>query len=822
MPTKPKHYAVFILNENGSGTVKQFDTWQEAKAAYTAESASNKAVYLYPQPMKAIGAGTTPIEAPAKTPVTFTAVQNTGAFAWPPHPALPRPTTPGGVFSDDYNRYNEWQDYCLQHPTHRECSIPGKPKFGTESLVCGLGMGTWESTDGTEYPVSQPKVMFADGMGGTFEPPPETPPWAPDEGTPFRRWYAPCEYPNGFREYKDFQLTAFKELIFGTISGSTVIAIDRLALMRASRKLMQYSGNVPSQVLIEEGVLPRDLPESERELEINALREYTAGQPVFNTNFTDAAMHVYVQFPLKPLNDDNSEELDPITELVYVTVTETSNIHQVGSRTADVFRSGFITPSPDGPLNLYYDEEAGTGTGEWNVTMASPTELTFTFTPTGDTPADARPPEGWAGVAVRGPTPDPMDTLGGDFEGVDITGVPPGGTHQGPWVYNYDPVNILLESDFDNHYYTNGMGGYFAIAIPPPDCDPTDTLVNENATEPITYDAGCGEWTIGTLTYNVYADGTCGFYDQSLYSTYNEGVVGNCNGNTYSVDSSGNITSEPTISGYEGEESYITIPTGASVVSATRVRPQYQAGGTGEWTPWNYTASGTLYGSDSSYNYYSDGAGGYTSEPIAPPCDSAGYHYSNNGPYDLTYDAGCGSVTIGYYYENAYADGNCGTYTTTDNSCTPGDFTTCMGNIYTVDSVGEVTSRPECQDSNLYSGQSGWSYDGCNWSYSEPCQSSGTDYGVDPNNSCQNVYADGNCGTYTSSNGSCDGPTCEDPSAHSDGFDGWSWDGCYWSYNQFWECDPEGTDLGVDPTDDCQSVYADGMCGTYTNSNGNC
>ena len=135
MPTKPKHYAVFILNENGSGVVKQFDTWQQAKAAYAAESAEGKAVYLYPQPMKSIGAGTTPIEAPAKTPVTFTAVQNTGEFAWPPHPPLPRPTAPGGVFDDVTARYNEWKDYCIQHPTHRECSIPGKPKFGTESLV---------------------------------------------------------------------------------------------------------------------------------------------------------------------------------------------------------------------------------------------------------------------------------------------------------------------------------------------------------------------------------------------------------------------------------------------------------------------------------------------------------------------------------------------------------------------------------------------------------------------------------------------------------------------------------------------------------------
>ena len=547
--------------------------------------------------------------------------------------------------------------------------------------------------------------------------------------------------------------------------------------MSATRKLFEYSGNVASQIGTEHGVLPRDVAMEDRELEVNALRDYEIGQPVFNLDFQDAAMYVSVTFPLKPTDDEEpGEPLEPVTEPVSLVVTETGNTHNVGSRTAPVYRTGFQTPSPNGPMNTNYDYSKGTGTGEWSVTMSSFTDLEFTFTPTGDTPADARPPSGWAGVVVRGTNPDPTNPFGGEFEGVDTTGVAAGGTHQGPWVYDYDAANILLESDFDNHYYTNGTGGYYAVAIPETDCDPVDTLVNENATEPITYDAGCGEWTIGTLTYNVYADGTCGFYDQSLYSTYNAGVIGTCNGNTYSVDSSGTVTSEPIISGYEGEESYVTIPTGASVLSGTRVRPQYQSGGTGEWTPWNYTASGTLYGSDASYNYYSDGAGYYTSEPISNPCDPADYHYSNNGPYDLMYDAGCGSITIGVYYENTYADGNCGTYTTTDKSSTPGDFTTCMGNIYTVDSTGNVTSRPECD-------------------------SSGTNYGVDPNNSCQNIYADGNCGTYTSSNGSCDEPSC----------------------------DSSGTYLasGSEPTyynSDCGQMgngwtdyteYADGSCGTY-------
>jgi hypothetical protein len=649
--------------------------------------------------------------------------------------------------------------------------------------------------------------MLADGVGGTF---PSTETWTPEEGIPFRKWYAPCEYPDGFREYNDFFATSVKELIFGTLSGPTVLSINRVALIQATRKLFVYNGNVASQIGTEYGVLPRGIPIGERELEVNALRDYEIGQPVFSPDFQDAAMYVSVTFPLKPTNDDEpGEPLDPVTELVNIVVTETGNTHQIGSRTADVFRTGFQTPSPDGPMNTNYDSTKGTGTGMWNVTMSSFTDLEFTFTPTGDTPADARPPEGWAGVVARGTNPDPTNPFGGDFEGVDTTGVPPGGTHQGPWVYDYDAANILLESDFDNHYYTNGTGGYYAIAIPPTGCDPADTLVNENATEPITYDAGCGEWEIGTLTYNVYADGNCSFYDITVGSSYNAGVIGTCGGNTYSVDSSGTVTSEPIISGYEGEEAFITIPTGASVLSGTRVRPQYASGGVGEWTPWNYTTSGTLYGNDASYYYYADGAGSYTSEPVSPPpppCDYSGYHYSNNGPYALMYDAGCGFVQIGTYYENTYADGNCGTYTTTDKSSTPGDFTTCNGNIYTVDSTGNVTSRPQCEDSNLHSGESGWSYDGCHWSYSEPpppCDSSGTNYGVDPYNSCQNIYADGNCGTYTSSNGSCDGPTCDSAGIYIGS-------GTMPTYYNS-DCGPMQTGY-IDYME-----YADGTCGTYRN-----
>ena len=78
-----------------------------------------------------------------------------------------------------------------------------------------------------------------------------------------------------------------------------------------------------------------------------------------------------------------------------------------------------------------------------------------------------------------------------------------------------------------------------------------------------------------------------------------------------------------------------------------------------------------------------------------------------------------------------------------------------------------------CEDPNLHSGESGWSYDGCHWSYSDP----------NPNN-------------------------CEDPNLHS-GESGWSYDGCHWSYS-----DPGngGGDNGGGG-DNCESPSEPGKAG---------
>lgn len=796
MPIRPRHYAVFILNPDGSGIVKQFDTWQEAMESYSDASNAGKAVYLYPQPVKAVGIapegpGAPAFVPPAATPIQFTAEQNVGQYQWPPHPPLPRPTEPPtGPFAPD-NGYDAWIDYCKANPEHRECSIPGKPKFGTEILVCEPNGFPWKSTDGTEYPGSRPKIMLADGMGGMFDSNEE---WS-SEGLPFRKWYAPCQYPNGFREYQEFRVTSFKEVAISSLVGSTVQTIrNPLVVLRATRELVQYTNDIPSKVLDENGVLPRDVPLAERELEVNALREYVAGEPVFDFNFDDAAMGVAVTFPLKPTTDEGSEVVDTVTEAVSITVTETGNSHQVGTRTANIFESSFPTTPPDEIRNVTWDQEAGLGTGTWDVKMTSPTEFEFYFTPTGNTPPDARPPAGWAGTVVRGESPDPTNLRGGEFEGIDTTGVPAGGTYQGPWSYDYTPADTLIDSDSVNNYYTNGTGGYYAEPKEPscpssgtnlgtdpsdscydliadgacgsyqswngscdnncdvagtdygPDpnnscdnlyadgncgtysssngscCDPSGTFQYSEAPTDVTYDAGCGIWTIGYSVKSIYADGNCSTYEQ-IDTTYNVGDIGECNGYIYSVDAAGNISTR------DVPPSCDPSGTDYGVDPNDSCNNIYADGNCGTYTSANGSCcapSGQWVSSDGCYDYYTDGSCGtygMDNGTCGGGCDASGI-YITSGSEAVYASTPCGDAQVGNQDYTEYTDGNCGSYRDYSNTTyyTPGQQVASCGDC-TYYSNGDGTvyedcapPPPPCEDPNLHTeGVDGWTYDGCNW-----------------------------------------------------------------------------------------------------------
>ena len=160
------------------------------------------------------------------------------------------------------------------------------------------------------------------------------------------------------------------------------------------------------------------------------------------------------------------------------------------------------------------------------------------------------------------------------------------------------------------NFYSDGSGGYYTQPKNPPE----GQELGYNISEPVYY----GNFQVGEISSPAIADGNGGAVaGAGSTSYYPFGTsVGTEGEYTYYSDGYGGVYSEhtpPTITGYEGEEAYITIPSGQNVLSATRVRPQYSDGTVGPWPLWNYTPFETFYGSDGFYSYYSDGAGGYFS-----------------------------------------------------------------------------------------------------------------------------------------------------------------------------------------------------------------
>ena len=790
MPTRPRHYAVFILNPDGSGTVKQFDTWQEAMTAYADSSNAGKAVYLYPQPAKAIGAGTTPIEAPAKTPVAFTPQQNTGQFAWPPSPPLPRPPVrepgSGGPFGPPSN-YDAWMTYCTAHPTHRECTIPGKEKFGTVlSTICSVVEGATSTDDtGQPWPASIPQQIKADGLGGTFEA-------GPPPGAEY--FDGPCQLPNGFQTYGDTIFIAPEIVIYTLKSTATAgPAFFGPAEVERQRELRMWNGSGGYEVVrMEHGFLDT----TAAAYPFVELKPAEAGDSIYELDGTLIGT-IDVVYPLMPSSDNHIEEVGTEVEDVMVNITQRGTTVKSGTRSADKFENKWPEMNPDSYVsNIGYDPDFGTGTGSWSITNKGTGAfdgVNFEWIP--GTPADGRPPAGWAGYVKR--------DASGDFDRVDPpVPTPEGQTWLGEWVYDYYPNGTILDEDAENYYKADGLGSYYAESKNTTPCDPADTLVNDMGDEPIFANVGCGDWEVGRLYYSVYADGNCSYYSVTTGDSYTPSgqLLGKCGDNCYFTSGTGTPTSEPSVA--EGQQigepvtSALTYDAGCGTWDiGTRSVVTLSNGDctTREETTDTYNAGDI--GTCSGYIYSVDSVGAVTSrEDNTNPCADAGTEAGRSGNNDLMYDAGCGSIQIGYYQEVTMNDGSCGTYTYNENTSTPGDFTTCNGNIYTVDSTGGVTSRPECDPA-------------------------GTNQGQDPNDSCNDVYADGTCGTYTNSNGSC--PDCEDSALHTDGSEGWSYDGCNWSYDDNWNCDGAGTNLGVSG-DPCYDLYADGNCGTYTSSNGSC
>jgi len=316
-------------------------------------------------------------------------------------------------------------------------------------------------------------------------------------------------------------------------------------------------------------------------------------------------------------------------------------------------------------------------------------------------------------------------------------------------IYKPNGTNIFDDSDYN--YYSNGIGGFYSELKNPNPCPSAGSRISRDTISEYTVTIGGSNYTVGYQYEDTIADGNCGSGIEITSEYVPSGTyITEFESNRYYSNGLGSYYAEPVpepvITGYQGEEEFLQVTESIRVVFRTRVRPQYDNGTNGEWSSWNYIASGTLFGSDSNYNYYSDGAGSYYTEPVTPSCPQSGTQISSDsGSYDV--DFGCGPYSSGTWSSATYADGNCGTYTQ-------------GGANY----VGSGTLLANCNDYNYYANGNGGYYQG-EYTGTPLCDSAGTfiegnSSDITFSASCGNftvgqstysTYADGTCGTYSES-----------------------------------------------------------------------
>lgn len=207
--------------------------------------------------------------------------------------------------------------------------------------------------------------------------------------------------------------------------------------------------------------------------------------------------------------------------------------------------------------------------------------------------------------------------------------------HYGQEGWNYDGC-LWTESPSpgSNYYWTenpDNLGGYWTQIEnppppPPPDYPPEGTVL-DSGSNPITANAGCGDWVVGTSSWATYANGSGGSYTTGGNSYVSYGtLLGNCNDYNYYADGNGsyyqgeytgggggnNYPSYGTEIGTYSNDITINVGCGDWVVGtdsgttyADGMGGSYNSGST------SYVPSGTYIGNCNEQNYYSDGMGGY-------------------------------------------------------------------------------------------------------------------------------------------------------------------------------------------------------------------
>lgn len=332
----------------------------------------------------------------------------------------------------------------------------------------------------------------------------------------------------------------------------------------------------------------------------------------------------------------------------------------------------------------------------------------------------------------------------------------------------YLPVGDLIVVINEENYRSDGNGGYNIYPI----AGQVIGSAPENITVSITEEGGYIA-NIGTRIQTSFTDGFGGSFNgygpNEYFSTGTEIYTTGFGGNRYLSDGIGGYYSEPVPCEAAGVLQQ-TMPTGSVYIYITELAENttggqsynktYSDGSCGTYTESviEWYGSGYPLTSGGGYNYFADGGGGYYSESInPPPCDSAGTPISSStSNLEIYISEIASNVIAGSSYSNEYADGSCGSYTESGN-----------------DWYGYGTQIASNADYYFYSDGNGGYYSELINPPPPPCDEAGTYisgtsspnyiYISELSNSYENgsnysnEYADGNCGSYTESGTSYQG-----------------------------------------------------------------
>jgi hypothetical protein len=229
--------------------------------------------------------------------------------------------------------------------------------------------------------------------------------------------------------------------------------------------------------------------------------------------------------------------------------------------------------------------------------------------------------------------------------------------------YEWLPYGTILGSDGNYDYYSDGNGWYYTVPV---GCPSAGTVLSSTSVDIFINVIGV-EWKIGTNSTTTFADGNCGTYDllSTEYLPYGT-LLGTDGVSNYYSDGNGSYYANQCLAAGTQIYAYssdlkVTIIPGVEWTIGTSTKTVYADGvcGTYEETSYTYAPYGSLLGTDGTYDYFSDGTGGYYTQPVA--CPPQGTVISeNSGAIAVT--VGGNTWQIGTVTDTTYADGACGTY----------------------------------------------------------------------------------------------------------------------------------------------------------------